>query len=175
MLGFPDVQPWFRRDADTPRTGGRPLQLHAHWRGILEADQKRHERNTDWPGHRTDGEYSNMCSDERLREGSLGGYWLAPYEDIGSDHNPMWNRRTGPLNWWFTWSTFSIPSAGTTLHVAAIPLWFLWLVAAVPTALAWRRRARVDPGVCPACNYSLAGIPPGSPCPECGGPNVATE
>ena len=58
-----------------------------------------------------------------------------------------------------------------------IPLWCPFLLLLVPTTIVWRldllasRRARA--GRCPTCNYDRAGLPPGSPCPECGKPASA--
>lgn len=53
-----------------------------------------------------------------------------------------------------------------------VPIWFLGAVLALPTAAHWAARFRARhtarTGRCPMCNYSLTGLPPGSPCPECG-------
>ncbi|CAG1008990.1 hypothetical protein PHYC_03638 [Phycisphaerales bacterium] len=53
---------------------------------------------------------------------------------------------------------------------ALVSLWFLFLIGAVPAALlaraAWKRAA--TPGACRSCGYALTGLPPGTPCPECG-------
>ena len=55
---------------------------------------------------------------------------------------------------------------------ASIPLCYVCLLVLVPTVAAWRldllaaRRARK--GHCPACNYDLSSLPPGTLCPECG-------
>lgn len=58
-------------------------------------------------------------------------------------------------------------------HWLSIPLWMPLLLSAIPVFILWRshfranRAARIN--VCPKCNYSLTGLPPSSPCPECGG------
>lgn len=53
---------------------------------------------------------------------------------------------------------------------ALISLWFLLLMGTIPAAFlirtAWRLAAA--PSTCRTCGYALAGLPPGSPCPECG-------
>jgi len=48
--------------------------------------------------------------------------------------------------------------------ILAIP-WFV-LLSLGPVLRAIRRRR----GLCPNCAYNLRGLPPGSPCPECGRP-----
>lgn len=43
----------------------------------------------------------------------------------------------------------------------------IWIAARSPYRWFVRRR-RLRAGRCTACGYSLAGLPPGAPCPECG-------
>ena len=51
-----------------------------------------------------------------------------------------------------------------------IPLWMPLVLCAGPAAwLVWRdRKAARLANLCPKCSYPLGGLPPGSPCPECG-------
>jgi hypothetical protein len=52
-----------------------------------------------------------------------------------------------------------------------IPLWLPLAFTAVPTTFAWRThilRRRRHLHLCPSCRYDLRGLPPGTPCPECG-------
>ncbi len=54
----------------------------------------------------------------------------------------------------------------------AVPFWSIAMALAVPTGVAWslefRKRRAVRTGHCPTCNYALSGLPPDTPCPECG-------
>lgn len=56
---------------------------------------------------------------------------------------------------------------------ASIPLWLPFLALSAPCFALWHRhfrdRAAARLGACPKCNYSLTGLAPNSPCPECGG------
>lgn len=53
-----------------------------------------------------------------------------------------------------------------------VPGWVPALASAIGAAWLWRRdalaTARERAGLCAACGYSLAGLPAGGPCPECG-------
>jgi hypothetical protein len=68
-------------------------------------------------------------------------------------------------------SRFS-PSTGPALKRIELILWpvpFLLWAAGMPllhSGILARRRANA--GLCKKCDYSLAGIAPGAPCPECG-------
>jgi hypothetical protein len=93
------------------------------------------------------------------------------------------------LSW--SWSITLVPSTAYTNirdpAMGSIPLLPEPLGFTVNTALysaAWsglltlpvltRRALRRRRGLCPRCAYDLKGLPPGSPCPECGG-HSATE
>jgi hypothetical protein len=67
-----------------------------------------------------------------------------------------------PLGWWpFTWEE-------EVCDGVFVPLWMLFAALALPTGfLWWRDRRRVRAGHC-SCGYSLSGLAPGAPCPECG-------
>ena len=57
-----------------------------------------------------------------------------------------------------------------------LPLWLPALLTLAITIPAWRldALARRRSGLCRKCSYSLAGLPAGSPCPECGKPGAGT-
>lgn len=59
----------------------------------------------------------------------------------------------------------------TNAYGVDISLWCPTLVLAVPKEMLWRshRQYRKTEKPCPTCNYSLRGLPAGTPCPECGG------
>ncbi len=52
------------------------------------------------------------------------------------------------------------------------PLWPLVAASLIPTTILWtlhlRATRRARAGNCAKCNYSLSGLTPPSPCPECG-------
>lgn len=92
----------------------------------------------------------------------------------------QFRQNTEPWSWWFTHEQIvtSISSDGpvsmSMLEVLSIPMWVPLALVALPTALAWRRHLRrIPPDHCPRCRYNLAGLPPNSPCPECGAPHSA--
>ena len=65
--------------------------------------------------------------------------------------------------WEFEWW----PSATSSYHSVKIPLWFLLLLIAAPTAWLWHTDRRAKPWQCPKCRYDLRGLD-GGVCPECG-------
>ncbi len=68
--------------------------------------------------------------------------------------------RSRPLEWW-RWDFYEW---GFT-----VPTWAVLLAVAAPTGLLWwRNLRRRGANVCGGCGYSLTGLPPGKPCPECG-------
>ena len=48
-----------------------------------------------------------------------------------------------------------------------VPLWLVFIVAAIPTVILWRRDRRPRKGHCPHCGYNLTGAEH-EKCPECG-------
>lgn len=58
-----------------------------------------------------------------------------------------------------------------------VPGWVPVLAAGFGAAWLWRRDAtmtsREQVGLCAKCGYSMAGLPHGTPCPECGDVNTA--
>jgi hypothetical protein len=63
----------------------------------------------------------------------------------------------------------SIPFDPARLHLPnlSIPLWAL-IAAFATIAYYLHSRAKSDRGLCARCAYNLAGLPAGTPCPECG-------
>jgi len=68
----------------------------------------------------------------------------------------------------FFWFHILRPNEG-----CLIPLWFLALLAAVPTALLWCIDCRrLGPERCTTCSYDMTGVD-GRVCPECGAMSAA--
>jgi hypothetical protein len=80
------------------------------------------------------------------------------------------NTMSVPWMWWF-WERHNFISAGKPFFGVTFPGWFIpGVLAGVGGPLLRSgiiaRRARI--GFCKKCRYDLRGLPPGSPCPECG-------
>ena len=76
-----------------------------------------------------------------------------------------------PFRWWPAWKLWS------TGWQFALPLWIPTVVVMVVAIIAWRldfmASSRARSGNCSKCNYSLSGLTPNTPCPECGAPPAA--
>ncbi len=74
------------------------------------------------------------------------------------------------VSWMPQWQVVRGTGPGNRCIYATIPLWIPALLCAVPGLAAWRSHLhwrRSERG-CEGCRYSLTGLPPNSPCPECG-------
>ena len=74
-----------------------------------------------------------------------------------------WKDRFG-----LSWPESGPWSSGTHYWSLEVPLWWLFLIAGIPSAYAWYRdRQSWAPGHCSKCGYNLTGNVSGR-CPECG-------
>jgi hypothetical protein len=91
--------------------------------------------------------------------------WRRDYLDIQSPWHVSASRTAPAIAWTFTQSSDPVRKERSL----AIPLWAPLLLAALPVVLLRQTaRARRRAGVCTACAYDRRGLPPTSPCPECG-------
>ncbi len=107
--------------------------------------------------------------------GRLETSWTGRLGVLGT-FAPQWDRNPWAMQWWFDWRT--VPLTSTSLYTLMVPLWVPMLLTAASTLFAWRARGRFNPAICPTCGYSQAGVPKGSPCPECGKhhpPDLSTQ
>lgn len=69
---------------------------------------------------------------------------------------------------WSRYALWPMSHSAANFRVAYVPLWIVFVVAAVPTGvLWWRDRRRILPVHCEKCGYDLTGNVSGR-CPECG-------
>jgi hypothetical protein len=92
---------------------------------------------------------------------------------------PLWQVQVLPpalQAWgWWPWGHKDTSNAQVRTGDVFLPLWMPFVLVFAPTAFLWQRdrRDRFGPGRCKKCGYSLTGLSPGSPCPECGHPSPA--
>ncbi|MBN1512037.1 MAG: hypothetical protein JXB13_08480 [Phycisphaerae bacterium] len=99
----------------------------------------------------------------------LGRYYVAcPQTDEGLHVAPasefMWTSKdllASPVVKW------TVNSYGAQSVYVSVPLWFVSLVFAIPTAILWYLDRRPPKGHCQKCGYNLTGNVSGV-CPECG-------
>jgi hypothetical protein len=61
-----------------------------------------------------------------------------------------------------------LPSGSSSMCLLSLPLWIPMSLSTIPTLLHFRRKYRRGSLLCASCSYPLTGLPPNSPCPECG-------
>ncbi len=75
-----------------------------------------------------------------------------------------------PVGWTLTlgfYLPYVVEEPNLSQHVLDMPFWLLLTIAAIPTAVLWRRdRRTVKPGHCRQCGYDLRASK--KMCPECG-------
>ena len=88
-------------------------------------------------------------------------YVYSKYSDAGSFDD-----------WHASWRPWFFSDDGFRQFV--VPLWLLFLLAAIPTAYLWWHDRGYRPHACQSCGYDLTGNVSGT-CPECGEPTKAVD
>jgi len=97
---------------------------------------------------------------------------------VGSGTGPRWSCAVSPPE--ILRPILALDFLGCARPLPCGPIWRGLIADSVILALGWslilfaprviRRTRRLRRGQCPACGYNLAGLAPGTPCPECGAP-----
>lgn len=122
--------------------------------------------------HRLDGSGSGPDFQTGISNGAFS-FTFHPSRHFGMPERWTVGANSGPFRWGFKlWEPQDMPGMRATV----IPLWSVAAMFLLPgVALAvrdrvWRRTVRP----CPACGYSMVGLPAGARCPECGGGGSAS-
>lgn len=112
-----------------------------------------------------------------ISRGSLGVTWVEGQSWFAtgtstvaySNRSPNWSLFPSTTNaLWSNWKIWPALEKNGKFHTGTIPLWILFVLIAVPSAIAlWRTRRLAVAGHCTRCGYNLTGNTTGR-CPECG-------
>ena len=126
-------------------------EYNGEWVTVLELQ-------TGWPA---------PCLNATRWEHWRGGYTPRPPRWTSAASTPVWLRPGAPLPMLTVPRVlpYGLRTAGLATNAICYAV-CLWMLA---IAYQWGRRARRRrTGRCADCGYSLAGLPPSQPCPECG-------
>jgi hypothetical protein len=84
--------------------------------------------------------------------------WRLAYENRGRNREWTWGFRAKAQT--------MRPPTPLVIYSLSVPLWSTLALGAAMGLYGWRRRHLTTHDQCP-CGYDLAGLTPGSPCPEC--------
>lgn len=129
----------------------RMIAADAYWRGVSYTFLIRYGRVEYWG-----------LTNYQLRASSWPRFQPAPRYTVLFSWQPIDN----PEWWWSLRQRWP----GQPIQ-AIIPLWWIALPSALAAAGLWRLERRfLHRGglLCPRCDYDLAGLEEGRPCPECG-------
>lgn len=95
---------------------------------------------------------------------NTNGRWSIKYRSPFSVNEWYWRRRNPISNFGLYFPSFSLNSDPSYL---GLPFWPFTLLG-IGGLIATSRRFHPPRGLCRKCHYDLVGLPPDSPCPECG-------